>query len=113
MRIEQKDDLQCNISIFWSNRGDKSHAAILASAIIDVVGTSPIMSEFLRLQKIEKIDQNGTLEADYDLDKAVRTAKDELMKRSEEQRERGMNRRGSSQELSHSTTKNDEETHAA
>ena len=115
VRIELKDDLKCDISIFWSpsNRQDTLYAAILAAAIIDVVGTSPIMSEFLKLQKIKKIDQNGILDADYDLDKAVRTAKDEVMKRSEEQRERGMNRRGSSQELSHSTTKNDEETHAA
>ena len=113
VRIELKDDLKCDISIFWSpsNLQDTSHAAILASAIIDVVGTSPIMSEFLKLQKIEKIDQNGIPDADYDLDKAVRTAKDELMKISEKDKEWRMNRRGSSQELSHSKTKKEEETH--
>ena len=69
------------------------------------------MSEFLNLQKIEKIDQNGIPDADYDLDKAVRTAKDELMKISEKDKEWRMNRRGSSQELSHSTTKKEGETH--
>ena len=80
-------------------------------AIIDVVETSPIMSKFLKLQKIEKIGQDGVPDADYDLDKAVRTAKDELMKISEKDKEWRMNRRGSSQELSHITTKKEEETH--
>ena len=114
VRIELKDDLKCDISIFWSpsNRKYTSYAAILASAIIDVVGTSPIMSEFLKLQKIEKIDQNGILDADYDLDRAVSAAMDDCMKISEAHRERGRNRRGGTQELSHSATKNDEETNA-
>ena len=114
VRIELKDDLKYDISIFWSplNLQDTSYAAILASAIIDVVGTSPIMSEFLKLQKIEKIDQNGILDANYDLDRAVSAAMDECEKTSERHRERGRNRRGGTQELSLSATRNEEETSA-
>ena len=81
-RIDLKDDHKCEINIFWSpsNQFDMSHVASMASNISGVIETSPILSELLKLKKIDKIDENGKVDAVFDMNKAVKTAIDDCMK---------------------------------
>ena len=81
-RIELKDDQKCEVSIFWSpsNQSDTSHVANMASNILEVIETSLILSEFLKLWKIQKIDETGKVEALFDINKAVKMAIDDCMK---------------------------------
>ena len=52
----------------------------MASNISGVIETSPILSELLKLKKIDKIDENGKVDAVFDMNKAVKTAIDDCMK---------------------------------